>query len=150
MSNKQIIFHVGLGRTGTSFLQKKVFPYINDIPSGEQESTLNPKLIPGFGWSPVAELTGGPVPLTLTQQGAGWGDYMIFTGINPFNNAYDPSDLILFYIETSGHNDGGETIFISGEYAGEMVPEPMSLLLFGSGLLGLIATRIKKRIACSG
>lgn len=73
--------------------------------------------------------------LPVLAQGAGFADYAIFTGINPFNLA--TTDVVLFNFSMSTLNNGAEEIFLSGELAGVdvIVPEPS-----GSILLCLLAT----------
>ncbi|MGI9517314.1 MAG: PEP-CTERM sorting domain-containing protein [Pirellulaceae bacterium] len=76
------------------------------------------------------------------QQGAGFADYAIYTGIAIF--ALDPNDVVLFNISMSTLNNGSEEIFLSGEFAPQdiaAVPEPTSGLLTLLLLAGIIAQR---------
>jgi len=56
---------------------------------------------------------------------------MIRTGVNPFDSSFAASDRILFHWSSSGHDNGGETIFLSGTYTA--VPEPATLALAALG-----------------
>ena len=91
------------------------------------------------GGTTIAQLD-GPKILDVANQGAGWGDYGILTGIDPFDAAFSDDTRILFHWESSGHSSGDETIFLSGEYA---VPEPSMFVFLGLGALGLIFRRKK-------
>jgi hypothetical protein len=108
-------------------------PFGNDIPSNLQNAT-------GTGYSGGTLLAGldSPKLLPLNVQGAGFADYMIRTHINPFDDAYSDETRILVYWASKGHSDGGESIFLSGEYGSDtMIPEPatLGLVVLGAALL---------------
>ena len=67
--------------------------------------------------------------LPVNSQGAGFADYAIFTGIDPFS--LNDNDVLLFNISMSQLNNGAEEIFLSGNYAPTdivvPVPEPSAL-----------------------
>jgi len=77
--------------------------------------------------------------LPVNSQGAGFADYAIFTGIDPFS--LNDNDVLLFNISMSELNNGAEEIFLSGSYAPSdiLVPEPSSLGLCLMGGLALAA-----------
>jgi len=82
-----------------------------------------------------------PKYIGVNEQGAGWADYIIDLGIDPFDSGFSDSDRILFHWESHGHNDGGETIYLSGSYC---IPEPATMTLVGFGAL-LLLVRRKRR-----
>ena len=73
--------------------------------------------------------------LPVNNQGAGFADYAIFTGIDPFG--LNDSDVLLFNVSMSLLSNGAEDIFLSGTYAPSDIPEPatISLLALGGSLL---------------
>ena len=81
--------------------------------------------------------------IPLNNQGAGWADYAISTGINPF--ALNDSDVLLFNVSMESLNDGAEELFISGEYSQHDVPEPTALFTLAIAGLLLIRTRPSAR-----
>jgi len=83
--------------------------------------------------------------LPVNSQGAGFADYGIFTGIDPFS--LNDSDVLLFNISMSLLNNGAEEIFLSGTYAAAdiIVPEPGCLALLVTGGLGLAICRRRSR-----
>jgi hypothetical protein len=76
----------------------------------------------------------------VNQQGAGWADYGIFTGINPF--ALNDADVVLFNVSMNTLNNGAEELFLSGLYAPQdVVPEPASAAAAGLAVAGLTLLR---------
>jgi hypothetical protein len=78
--------------------------------------------------------------LATNEQGAGFADYAIFTGINPYLLGVD--DVLLFNVSMEGLNNGAEELFLDGTYSGAdveppVVPIPAAVWLFGSALAGL-------------
>jgi hypothetical protein len=117
-------------------------PNASDISRNLQISTGS-----GFsGGTLEASLENAQETLFLNNQGAGFADLMIFTGIDPFDSRFNPSDSLLFFWESAEHNNGGETVFLSGTFAPDdlrvpdnaVVPVPAAIWFFGSalGLLG--------------
>lgn len=88
--------------------------------------------------------------LPVNSQGAGFADYAIFTGINPFS--LNDSDVLLFNFSMSQLNSGAEEIFLSGTYgpADIFVPEPGCLSLLVTGGLGLAMCHRRRRRALPG
>jgi hypothetical protein len=121
-------------------------PSGNDINSSLQNSTNN-----SFGGgTPLAGLD-GTKELQYLHNGAGHADKAIFTGINPFNSGFDDSTRILFHWASSNHNDGGETVFLSGTFAahdlsGPQIPEPSTFVLAAIVLAGRLLTRGHRRV----
>ena len=106
-------------------------PLLYDLESAMQNDTNA-----GFsGGTDVAWLASPPKTLTEYNPGAGWADYVIWLGIDPFDEAFEDDTRILFHWDSAGHTDGGETIFISGSF----VPEPATLSLLALG--GLLVAR---------
>jgi len=91
----------------------------------------------------IANLNPQPADnLPVNSQGAGFADYAIFTGIDPYS--LNDSDVVLFNLSMSHLNNGAEEIFLSGTYAPtDVVPEPGSITLAVAGiaLLGLLDRR---------
>ncbi len=93
------------------------------------------------GGATIANLSPEPAAnIPVNNQGAGFADYAIFTGIDPFS--LNDSDVLLFNVSMNTLNDGAEQIFLSGTYAPGDIPEPatMGLLLIG----GLTLLRRKR------
>jgi hypothetical protein len=109
-------------------------PLNNDITSSTQNGT-NASF---SGGTVLANLDSSPKVLGQVSVGAGHADQAIFTGINPFDLAYSDSDRVLLHWASSDHDNGGETIFVSGSIAPQdlVAPEPasFSLLLIGGAL----------------
>ena len=122
-----------------SFGDARDNPAGNDIASNVQNGTNA-----GFsGGTLQANLDGSKV-LPYQNNGAGHADIAIFTGINPFSGSFSDSTRVLFHWASSIHDNGGETIFLSGEFAPQdlRVPEPASAALaFVAVGLGLAARR---------
>jgi len=110
-------------------------PDKHDIESAVQNSTGSADR----GGTVLSKLDPTIVPkvLPLNVQGAGFADYGILTGINPFDESYSDSTRAQFVWESSDHDDGGDKVFLSGSVRSQDVPEPatMALLLLGGGLL---------------
>ena len=110
-------------------------PWINNITSATQNSTG-----PGYIGGTLLASLDGPKNLTMHNPGGGWGDYMIFTGINPYDASFSNETRILFNWASSNHDDGGETIFLSG-----IVPEPSTIVLFAAaGACMLFRRRVRR------
>lgn len=123
-----------------SFGDDRDNPAGTDISSALQNMTNS-----GFAGGTVLAQLDGPKTLPLNEQGAGFADYAIFTGIDPFDPALDGARLLFFW--DSGtvqgpHNDGGESIFLSGQFGA--IPEPGTMALMGFGGLLLLVTRRRR------
>ena len=83
--------------------------------------------------------------LPVNSQGAGFADYAIFTGIDPFS--LNDNDVLLFNVSMSELNNGAEDIFLSGTYAPAdlVVPEPSSIgLCLIAGLVLAARARFRR------
>lgn len=91
----------------------------------------------------LASLDNSPKLLPLTQQGAGFADYAIFLGINPFDSTFSDNTPILFHWRSSGHDAGGESVFLGSPNAPQEAhtPEPATLSLLALGILTLLRRR---------
>ncbi|MBC8106819.1 MAG: PEP-CTERM sorting domain-containing protein [Anaerolineae bacterium] len=115
-------------------------PFSNDITSSQQNAT-NATF---SGGTVLANLDSSQKVLAQVSVGAGHADQAIFTGINPFDAAYADSDRVLLHWVSSDHDNGGETVFVSGSIASQdFVPEPASLGLLAAG--GLLVSRRARR-----
>ncbi len=85
-------------------------PLANDITSAQQNATNDVFT----GGTVLAELDASPKVLAQQNVGAGFADHAIFTGINPFDPSFNASDRIMLHWESGDHDNGGESIFISG------------------------------------
>lgn len=101
----------------------------NDISSSSQNGT-NASF---NGGALLASLDSSKV-LGQVSVGAGFADRAIFTGIDPFSPVFVDTDRFLLHWSSSDHDNGGESIFLSGEIAGQdIVPEPGTVTLLMSG-----------------
>jgi hypothetical protein len=163
----QSSYNLNFGATGPGQVQLVLFLDLNETGNGQLNNTLavldivlNPATIQGSpnpsgdvsgvqqaainqvftGGTLLAELNPEPAAnLPMNNQGAGWADYAIATGIDPF--ALNPSAVVLFNFSMNTLNNGAEEIFLSGEFAGSdipglpgAVPEPATALLLAAGL----------------
>jgi len=92
------------------------------------------------GGAKIAYLSPEPAAnLPVNSQGAGFADYAIFTGIDPF--ALDDNDVLLFNVSMNTLNNGAEEVFLSGTYAGNDIPEPATVIFLALGSLTLLRSR---------
>ncbi|MGH7176117.1 MAG: hypothetical protein ACREJC_01945 [Tepidisphaeraceae bacterium] len=113
-------------------------PLNNDIASSVQNGTNAT-----FSGGTVLANTIATHVLGQVSIGAGHADHAIFTHINPFDPAYANSDRFLLHWESSGQDNGGETVFLSGEIGPhDLVPEPSAL---GITLMAGIALARRRR-----
>jgi hypothetical protein len=125
-------------------------PAANDIASSRQNATGSNYA----GGTLHAELDSTPKTLPLNNQGAGFADHVIFTGFNPFDAAYADDTRILFHWQSTAHDSGGESIFLSGSVSPadveEAVPEPASGALLVGSLVAGASRRRRRTRATSG
>jgi hypothetical protein len=101
---------------------------LGDVSSSEQ-AAINQVYT---GGTTIANLSPEPADnLPINAQGAGFADYAIFTGIDPFS--LNDNDVLLFNVSMSTLNNGAEEIFLSGLYAPTDVPEPATMCLLALG-----------------
>jgi hypothetical protein len=113
-------------------------PFANDLDTATQNSTGS-----GFtGGTTAASLDPSMAPkdLSVVAPGSGWADYMINTGINPFDPRFTDDTRILFFWESINHEGGGTDIFISGVHA----PEPGAMVLLTMGGAGILLRRRRR------
>ena len=103
------------------------------VPSGDVLSSEQAAIDQVYtGGTLLASLSPQPADnLPVNSQGAGFADYAIFTGINPF--ALNDSDVLLFNVSMALLNNGADELFLSGTYAPTDVPEPVTLVLLSMG-----------------
>jgi hypothetical protein len=108
-----------------------------DVLSNEQAAINNVYT----GGTTIANLSPQPAAnIPVNNQGAGFADYAIFTGIDPFS--LNDSDVLLFNISMSDLDNGAEELFLSGTYAPGNIPEPATLLVMAAaGLPALLKRR---------
>ena len=150
-----------------SIHQVVLFLDLNETGGGQPNNTLakldvvlNPTSVQG-GPNPADDVTSGgqagidqvytggtiianlnPQPaanLPVNNQGAGFADYAIFTGIDPF--ALNDGDVLLFNVSMNTLNNGGEELFLSGTFGpDDIIPEPAA-----AGMLAVVATALLRR-----
>ena len=90
-----------------------------------------------------ANMAVSSINLPVNNQGAGFADYGIYLGIDPFGLA--DNDVLLFNFSMNTLSNGAEELFLSGEFSPAdltaAVPEPGSLLMFSAVCLGLTNRR---------
>jgi len=113
-----------------SFGDDRDDPAAADVTSRLQNSTGA-----GFSGGTLLASLDGPKTLPLNEQGGGWADYAIVIDVDPFDSAFTDQTRVLFHWSSTGHDDGGETIFLSGTHADVPEPAVLGLLAAGAGLL---------------
>lgn len=91
------------------------------------------------GGAAIAYLNPEPAAnIPVNTQGAGFADYAIFTGIDPFG--LNDSDVLLLNVSMANLSNGAEDIFLSGTYAPTdiRIPEPASMTLLALGGLAFL------------
>ena len=167
----QGFYQLNFGVTTAGLIEIVLFLDLNETGSGEATNTLsvfdvvlNPSTV-GGGPDPLGDVTsaeqdaidhffmGGtllaaldPEPagnLPVNAQGAGFADYAIYTGIDPF--ALAASDVLLFNISMESLSNGSDEIFFDGSVSGVdvigVIPEPSTALLLALGLAFLARGR---------
>ncbi|MGI9456210.1 MAG: hypothetical protein ACR2NU_06575 [Aeoliella sp.] len=125
------------------------------VPSGDvlgaEQAAINQIHTTDGGTLTLANLT-APISVDTFAQGAGFPDYAIFTGIDPFS--LSGTDVLLFNVSMSGLSNGAEEVYLDGKFAGvnvtAAIPEASQVVFFG--LLTLAVTcsgLIRKRSAAS-
>ncbi len=125
--------------------------YPNPDPTGDvigaEQTAINQDYTSDGGTVVSATLSSTPLNLPIIAMGAGWADYAILTGIDPF--ALSASDVVLFNISMGTLNNGSEEVFLSGTYSGQdvidaQVPEPSTAILLILGLASLAVSRRRR------
>ncbi len=108
-------------------------------PFGDVSSAPQAAINQGYtGGTTIAYLNPQPAAnLPVNNQGAGFADYAIYTGIDPFG--LNDNDVLLFNVSMRLLNDGAEEVFLSGEYSPGDIPEPATMVLLALGGLTLLA-----------
>jgi hypothetical protein len=115
---------------------------IGDVTSSTQ-NTINQIYSGGVK---LASLNPEPADnIPVNSQGAGFADYAIYTGLNPF--LFNDSDVLLFNVSMGDLSNGPEEIFLSGTYSGTDVfpiPEPSTGALAGLAIGALLWAKASK------
>lgn len=89
-----------------------LFAANNDLASEDQES------ITGQSNGSLLKQLAGSQSLDQLATGGGSDDWAIFSFINPYDQAFLPSDTLLFNFKISGLDNGPESLSISGKLTG--------------------------------
>jgi PEP-CTERM motif len=119
----------------------------NPKPLGDVSSSAQDSIKQVYaGGVTLAHLNPQPANnIPVNSQGAGFADYAIYTGINPF--LFNDSDVLLFNLSMANLSNGSEEIFLSGTYSATdvaPVPEPGSACLLGLGVAALLWRQTRK------
>lgn len=116
---------------------------LGDVTSGEQ-GAIDQIYTGGTIIASLASASG--VNLPVISQGAGFADYAILTGVNPFS--LDDNDVLLLNVSMSRLSNGAEEIFLSGTYSSiniRPVPEPSLVALLVGGVLVCLVGAYRRR-----